>query len=191
MSAPVGSRRITWLVAAAALIAIAILVVQRVREDEPATAARSPQAALHGRTSTPPVLVTPNTAPRVDTPNAPSSIAHAVAMPEGLAQDLAIFNSDQLRAELESIALSYPAVSIVSVACDGKPCMAELQVEHEDDDGDVIAALNTFLDLVSKRFSGYASATFREVTTPAGEPAVRVVLTIGGDAPRPPPQYGE
>jgi hypothetical protein len=116
--------------------------------------------------------------------------AAVVAMPEGLAQDLAIFNSDQLKAELESIALSYPAVGIVSVACNVRPCTAEVQVTNEPGEPDEVIALNTFLDAVSKRFKGYLSASFRDVTTPDGNPAIRGVLFVGGDAPRPAPRYG-
>ncbi len=111
-------------------------------------------------------------------------------MPEGLAQDLAIFNSDQLTAELESIALSYPAVGIVSVACNSRPCTAEVQVANEPGDPDEVNALNAFLDAVSKRFQGYLGASFREVTTPDGNPAIRGVLSVGGNAPRPVPRYG-
>lgn len=116
--------------------------------------------------------------------------AAVVAMPEGLAQDLAIFNSDQLKAELESIALSYPAVGIVSVACNLRPCTAEVQVANEPGDPDEVIALNAFLDAVSKRFQGYLGASFREITTPDGNPAIRGVLSVGGNAPRPVPRYG-
>ena len=135
----------------------------------------------------------PMPAPREPSPApaAPDAApARAATMPEGLAQDLAMFNSDQLRAELESIALSYPAVVVLSVACDARPCTAELQVEREDGDSDdELATLNTFLDLVSKRFQGYLTASFRDVATRSGARAVRAVLFVGGDAAHPPPRY--
>jgi hypothetical protein len=176
--------RRTLLGAAAGLFVVAILVLLYLLSRDMRSNAPAQVAATRERVD--------------DAPRAPAGSAIASSstvdatvtpMPEGLAQDLAIFNSEQLRAELESIALSYPAVGVVSVSCDAKPCVAELQIGHERDD-DELAALNTFLDLASKRFQGYLTASFREVTTPAGEPAIRVVVVIGGDAPRPAPRYG-
>ena len=184
-----GRSRTVLVGVAALLLAIALILIFLIpRGDEPDT----DSAAASGKSSARGTGLVPRDGHESGNPSnaEPRLDAAVVPMPEGLAQDLAIFNSDQLKAELESIALSYPAVGVVSISCDVRPCTAEVQVAHEAGDPDEVAVLNTFLDAVSKRFQGYLSASFREVTTPDGDPAIRGVLLVGGDAPRPAPRYG-
>lgn len=73
------------------------------------------------------------------------------AMSEGLAQDLEMFDGVQLKAELESIALSHPGVRILDSACSGLPCRAEATATDP-------AQLSAFQLAVSHRFQGHVSA---------------------------------
>jgi hypothetical protein len=99
-------------------------------------------------------------------------------MPEGLAQDLEIFDGVQLKAELESIALSHPEVRVLEAACSGLPCRAEAASTSGEE-------LNAFALAVHRRFQGYVSirmpppkpvpghelrATFWVGTTPSAPP---------------------
>jgi hypothetical protein len=69
-------------------------------------------------------------------------------MPAALARDLARFNDDQIRAELESLVLSYPAVQVVEATCPALPCRAEVTSADA-------GALARFSDAVSRRFKGF------------------------------------
>jgi len=104
-------------------------------------------------------------------------------MPEGLAQDLAMFDSAQVRAELQSIVLSHADVSIVSVACDTRPCLAEVQVDEDE-----TAKLDAFLAATSARFKGYLTATF--LLMPSDDDAlVRAAIVVGASGPHPAPRF--
>jgi hypothetical protein len=91
-------------------------------------------------------------------------------MPEGLAQDLETFDGVQLKAELESIALSHPEVRVVDAACTGLPCRAQATSTSAEQ-------LKAFAQAVHQRFQGHVSirterlpgelrATFWVGTTP-------------------------
>ena len=71
-------------------------------------------------------------------------------MPEGLAQDLEMFDGVQLKAELESIALSHPEVRVVEAACTGLPCRAEATSTS-------VEQLTAFTLAVHQRFQGHVS----------------------------------
>ncbi len=76
------------------------------------------------------------------------------ALPEGLVQDLRMFNDAQIRAEIESIGLSFPQVVLMEATCPALPC----QVDVATDD---VAALNRFVEAVSNRFQHYLRTDFR------------------------------
>jgi hypothetical protein len=91
-------------------------------------------------------------------------------MPEGLAQDLETFDGVQLKAELESIALSHPEVRVLDAACTGLPCRAQASSTSA-------LQLSAFVRAVNERFQGHMStrierksgelqATFWVGTTP-------------------------
>jgi hypothetical protein len=71
-------------------------------------------------------------------------------MPEGLAQDLEMFDGVQLKAELESIALSHPEVRVVEAACTGLPCRAQATSTSAEQ-------LTAFAQAVNQRFQGHVS----------------------------------
>jgi hypothetical protein len=75
-------------------------------------------------------------------------------MPQGLAQDLRTFNDAQIRAELQSIALSFEEVELVEAVCPTLPCRAEVASTE-------VAELNRFVEAVSNRFQHYLSTEFR------------------------------
>ena len=88
-------------------------------------------------------------------------------MPEGLVQDLDSFDGVQLKAELESLALSHPQVRVVEAACTGLPCRAQAASTNE-------AQLNAFADAVQKRFQGHVSMLTENI---AGE--TRTTFFVG------------
>ena len=93
-------------------------------------------------------------------------------MPEGLAQDLEIFDGVQLKAELESIALSHPEVRVLEAACSGLPCRAEAASTNGEE-------LIAFAGAVHRRFQGYVSI---RMPPPRRVPGQRVAGDVlGGD----------
>ena len=103
-------------------------------------------------------------------------------MAEGLAQDLAIFDGPQLRAELESIALSYPEVHVVAAACSGLPCRAEATASSAEQ-------LNGLALADHQRFQGHVSIRTQRLPTGnpgPGQPVVRAIFWVG-TTPGPPP----
>ena len=112
----------------------------------------------------------------------PEAAAATVEMPEGLASDLAMFNDDQIRAELESILISYPAVKLVSAVCPSLPCRAA--VASSD-----VEVLNQSVQAVSNRFQGFMATEFRVKLQPGGADLVEAHLLVGTDRPRLPPLF--
>lgn len=96
-------------------------------------------------------------------------------MSQGLAQDLEMFNTDQLRAELESIGLSYPSVTLVTAFCATRPCHA--QVTSQD-----VEQLNQYVEMVTSRFQGHVATRFETRVTPAGRQLLQAAFTIGTSA---------
>src|SRR5688500_16644442 len=94
------------------------------------------------------------------------------AMSEGLRQDLAMFDDTQLRSELESIAVSHPAVSILQTVCEQLPCRAEVGSADADD-------LNTFVANVSQRFQGHVTVEFRPRPPTHAPPSIIATLCRG------------
>lgn len=92
---------------------------------------------------------------------------------EGLAQDLAIMNAEQLRAELASIALSYPGVIVVGASCPTRPCRGELRAADP-------AELDRFLQMVRHRFQGHVRVTRRTSRDASGNPVTDVSVVVGG-----------
>jgi hypothetical protein len=84
----------------------------------------------------------------------PAAVAIAepgpLPMPEGLAQDLEMFDGVQLKAELESIALSHPEVRVVEAICSGLPCRAQASSSSAEQ-------LTAFTRAVHQRFQGHVS----------------------------------
>jgi hypothetical protein len=105
------------------------------------------------------------------------------AMPEGLAQDLEMFDGTQLRAELESLALSYPEVRVGEAVCSGLPCRAEATSAS-------VEQLNGFTLAVHRRFQGHVSIRTQRIPTrdpgPA-RPLVRATFWVG-TTPSPSPE---
>jgi hypothetical protein len=99
---------------------------------------------------------------------APDPAQSGVMSPQ-LADDLERFDGDQLRAELQSIALSYPAVSIGDVACARLPCQSDV---HSTD----AEQLNGFVAMVSNRFEGHLRTAFASAD---GDTTVAASLLIG------------
>lgn len=126
--------------------------------------------------------VTPPVDAAVKAPLAANPTDAAAEMSQGLVQDLAMFNSDQLRAELESIALSYPAVTLVAALCAARPCRAEVS----SGDGD---QLNQYVEMVVNRFQGHVSIEFQARRTPAGSAVVHASFVIGTPRSQPAPRY--
>ncbi len=69
-------------------------------------------------------------------------------MPEALADDLRMFDDDQLRAELASLATSWPRLAILAASCGRRPCPAAVKADDP-------AELNAFVLAVSNRFGGH------------------------------------
>jgi hypothetical protein len=95
-------------------------------------------------------------------------------MSEGLAADLKMFDSTQLRAELESIATSYPEVILGAVACSARPCTAEAS------SGDA-EQLNGFVQMVSNRFQGHLRTRWSRRLR-AGRAIIEARFLIGGQS---------
>ena len=93
-------------------------------------------------------------------------------MPEGLATDLAMFNDDQIRAELESILLSFPAVKLLTATCPALPCRAAIS------SGDA-TALNQAVEAVSGRFQGFVTTELRRRSDPSGGQRTEAHLLVG------------
>ena len=84
-------------------------------------------------------------------------------MPAALARDLARFDDGQLRAELESLVLSFPEVQVVEASCRALPCQA--QVVSAD-----AGALARYAEAVGRRFKGFLRT---EVAPEPGRPSVQ------------------
>jgi hypothetical protein len=91
-------------------------------------------------------------------------------MPKGLAHDLARFNDVQLRAELESLVLSFPEVQVVEASCPALPCRAEVASADA-------TALARFADAVRRRFQGFLRTEIGP--DPAAPPRQRARFLIG------------
>ena len=85
-------------------------------------------------------------------------------MPRALASDLARFNDDQLRAELESLGLSYPGVEVGGISCPALPCRAQASSTDRE-------RLAGFVDAVHRRFKGFVNTDLASAPTPSGPPS--------------------
>jgi hypothetical protein len=135
---------VTFVVGAAALALTGLWLVR------PSAAPQRPAVRAGGSpASRPPVpvfAVAPS--PALDRLSPPSG------MSEGLAADLKMFDNTQLRAELQSIATSYPDVVLGAVACAALPCSAEASSQDAEQ-------LDGFVQMVSARFQGHLRTQLR------------------------------
>lgn len=177
--AQVGRRFPAIVVAAVVLGATLLLVAGRwwlpVGPSEPRPRVTKPTSDPTVRSKIP--VFRPLPAP----PSVPAIVTQPEGMSEGLAADLEMFNTDQLRAELQSIATSYPEITFGKIACPSLPCRAEAMSAD-------VEQLNRFVEMVTNRFQGHLRTEFRRL--PGSEtPTIQASFVIGTPDRRPVARY--
>ena len=90
---------------------------------------------------------------------------------EAFAAELASFTDDQLRAELESIALSVPGVAVVAASCRSGQCRGAAESAQRD-------PLDRFVTLARARFKGFVMARQLPDRLADGQPLLRTELEV-------------